>query len=140
MSAKAISEASGKILLNKHLTGSCVISKCASVDGTTNFDQLLRDNAWLNEGKLVVKPDQLIKRRGKLGLIGVNLEYPNVKAWINEKLNKDIKVRHELMKINSCLYSCHEALVNVLFIFLPLTRMSISVSLNFQTHQYIYIY
>lgn len=92
MSAKAISEASGKLLLNKHLSGTCAISRCASVDETTNFDQLLRDNPWLNEGKLVVKPDQLIKRRGKLGLIGVNLDYPRVKAWINERLNKDVKV------------------------------------------------
>ena len=28
--------------------------------------------------KLVVKPDQLIKRRGKLGLVGINLDLPGV--------------------------------------------------------------
>ena len=42
--------------------------------------------------KLVVKPDQLIKRRGKLGLIKVNATYDEVKAWLNERLGKDIKV------------------------------------------------
>lgn len=39
--------------------------------------------------KLVVKPDQLIKRRGKLGLIKVNVELPEVKAWVLDKMGKD---------------------------------------------------
>ena len=39
-----------------------------------------------------MKPDQLIKRRGKLGLIKVNASYDEVKAWLNERLGTDIKV------------------------------------------------
>lgn len=42
--------------------------------------------------KLVVKPDQLIKRRGKLGLIKVNADFAEVKAWVAERLGKDITV------------------------------------------------
>ena len=42
--------------------------------------------------KLVVKPDQLIKRRGKLGLIKVNATLPEVKQWVQERMEKDIKV------------------------------------------------
>ena len=42
--------------------------------------------------KLVVKPDQLIKRRGKLGLIKVNASLDQVQQWIAERMNKDVQV------------------------------------------------
>lgn len=42
--------------------------------------------------KLVVKPDQLIKRRGKLGLILVNAEFNGVKDWVNQRLGKETQV------------------------------------------------
>ena len=41
---------------------------------------------------LVAKPDQLIKRRGKLGLVLVNKNIKQVQQWIEERLNKDIEV------------------------------------------------
>lgn len=41
---------------------------------------------------LVVKPDQLIKRRGKLGLIAVNKNFQQVKQWVNERMGKDQKI------------------------------------------------
>lgn len=44
--------------------------------------------------RLVVKPDQLIKRRGKLGLVGVNLDLNGVKEWLKPRLMKDTTVRH----------------------------------------------
>ena len=40
----------------------------------------------------MVKPDQLIKRRGKLGLIKVNTDLAGVKAWVTDRMNKDTKV------------------------------------------------
>lgn len=68
MSAKAIREATGKNLINRHLAETAAV-KCrfASVGPETKFSDLLADNPWLKNEKLVVKPDQLIKRRGKLG-------------------------------------------------------------------------
>lgn len=36
-----------------------------------------------------MKPDQLIKRRGKLGLIAVNKNFAQVKQWVSERLGKD---------------------------------------------------
>lgn len=94
MAAKAISEASGKDLLNRQLNGTCALSRCAVVN-ESNFrdvDRLVAQHPWLKESKLVVKPDQLIKRRGKLGLIGVDLDWSSVKAWITERIGKDVKV------------------------------------------------
>ena len=42
--------------------------------------------------KLVVKPDQLIKRRGKLGLIKVNANFGEVKQWVQEKMGRDMQI------------------------------------------------
>ena len=39
-----------------------------------------------------MKPDQLIKRRGKLGLIKVNVDLAQVQEWINERINRDVQV------------------------------------------------
>lgn len=93
MSAKAIREATGKDLINRHLT-SCGASKCkfATVTHETDWNKLVDANPWLTTDRLVVKPDQLIKRRGKLGLIAVNKTLNEVKKWIDERMDKDQKV------------------------------------------------
>lgn len=44
--------------------------------------------------RLVVKPDQLIKRRGKLGLVGVNLDLHGVREWLKPRLMRETNVRH----------------------------------------------
>lgn len=68
MSAKAIREATGKDLLNRHLKDTATVRcRFAKVDMGTPFSQIVQDNPWIKTEKLVVKPDQLIKRRGKLG-------------------------------------------------------------------------
>lgn len=41
---------------------------------------------------LVVKPDQLIKRRGKLGLVGINLSLDGVKSWLKPRLGQEAVV------------------------------------------------
>ena len=40
----------------------------------------------------MVKPDQLIKRRGKLGLIKVNANFAEVKEWVIERMGKDQQI------------------------------------------------
>lgn len=94
MSAKAIREATGKTILNSALAKCPHFSPCrfASVDEDSLGDGLLNNNAWLTSTPLVVKPDQLIKRRGKLGLIKVNVDFPGVKQWLSEFMLKEIKV------------------------------------------------
>ena len=42
--------------------------------------------------KLVVKPDQLIKRRGKLGLIKAGTDLDGVKDWLKPRLGKEFTV------------------------------------------------
>ncbi|WAR09851.1 ACLY-like protein [Mya arenaria] len=100
MSAKAIYEAKGKELLNKYLeSGSGVKNRYAVVTEDVNWDQLVQDNPWLQTQKLVVKPDQLIKRRGKLGLIKAGVDLAGVRDWLKEKLGKNFTIGKALGRL-----------------------------------------
>ncbi|KIP02148.1 hypothetical protein PHLGIDRAFT_130891 [Phlebiopsis gigantea 11061_1 CR5-6] len=47
---------------------------------------------WVFNTKLVAKPDQLIKRRGKAGLLALNKTWDEAKEWIQQKAGKPQKV------------------------------------------------
>ncbi|KAI1497424.1 hypothetical protein F5X99DRAFT_21773 [Biscogniauxia marginata] len=116
MSAKSISEADGKAIINYHLTRAPVIKpsplpkpathnpppRLASlyfpedVDVNSVLDQAEVTYPWLlhSGAKFVAKPDQLIKRRGKSGLLALNKTWPEVKAWVAERAGKKQKVEH----------------------------------------------
>ena len=92
MSAKAIREVKGKQLLSKYLSSVIAPVQAATFNSSTTWDQLVAANPWLTTQKLVVKPDQLIKRRGKLGLIKVNADLAEVKKWVAERMDKETQV------------------------------------------------
>ncbi|XP_008283086.1 ATP-citrate synthase, partial [Stegastes partitus] len=95
MSAKAISEQTGKEFLYKHICTSAAVQnrfRYANVTAETDFARLAQEHPWLLTERLVVKPDQLIKRRGKLGLVGVNLDLNGVKEWLKPRLMKETMV------------------------------------------------
>ncbi|KAJ9663670.1 beta subunit of ATP citrate lyase [Neophaeococcomyces mojaviensis] len=116
MSAKSILEADGKAILNYHLTRAPVIKptplkpsavhnpppKLASLyfpeDQTVEsvLDQAEATYPWLKApgAKFVAKPDQLIKRRGKSGLLALNKTWPEARAWIEARAGKEQKVEH----------------------------------------------
>ncbi|KAL1752626.1 citrate synthase-like protein [Schizophyllum commune] len=48
--------------------------------------------AWAQTSKLVAKPDMLIKRRGKAGLLSLNKGIDESIQWINERAGKPCKV------------------------------------------------
>ncbi|KAM8876012.1 ATP-citrate synthase isoform 1-T1 [Synchiropus picturatus] len=95
MSTKAISEQTGKEFLYKYICTSAAVQnrfRYARVTPETDWDQLTQEHPWLLTECLVVKPDQLIKRRGKLGLVGINLNLQGVKEWLSTRLNKETSV------------------------------------------------
>jgi ATP citrate (pro-S)-lyase len=116
MSAKSITEADGKAIINYHLTRAPVIKpstlppptkhnappRLASLhfpedkDVNAVLDQAEITYPWLlHQGaKFVAKPDQLIKRRGKSGLLALNKTWPEAKAWVAERAGKPQKVEH----------------------------------------------
>uniref|UniRef100_A0A668TJ32 ATP-citrate synthase n=1 Tax=Oreochromis aureus TaxID=47969 RepID=A0A668TJ32_OREAU len=95
MSAKAISEQTGKELLYKNICTSAAVQnrfRYASVTAETDWARLTQDHSWLLTERLVVKPDQLIKRRGKLGLVGINMDLQGVQEWLKDHLMKETTV------------------------------------------------
>ena len=92
MAHKAIREADGKRMLARlfkdYSDGKYEISdKIVTVGPNTDMTKLPSQHKWLTTEKLVVKPDQLIKRRGKNKLILVGANYDQAKEWIKEKSN-----------------------------------------------------
>jgi ATP citrate (pro-S)-lyase len=53
--------------------------------------------------KLVAKPDQLIKRRGKSGLLLLNSSWAEVTAWISERMGKTLEVTTTIKSLFSLL-------------------------------------
>jgi ATP citrate (pro-S)-lyase len=130
MSARAIREHDGKLILSKYvpsLAGAVKVARVAlepqsSLSGeseivpvnlhgsretpattemtqneiTQRLEQLFQlsesTHPWLSTSKLVVKPDQLIKRRGKGGLLLLNCNWSEAKEWIAERAGKEISV------------------------------------------------
>lgn len=105
MSAKAIREFHGKKLVSRWLSqysGSntynledralLVNSSAVRPEDPASFEALKVDHPWLHETKLVVKPDQLIKRRGKAGLLAINKTWSECVDWIKERMNKECQV------------------------------------------------
>jgi ATP citrate (pro-S)-lyase len=97
MAHKAIREADGKRMLARLLKdyshGKYIISdKVISVTKDTDLEKLPNQHEWLKTEKLVVKPDQLIKRRGKNKLILICADYNQAKAWIEVKSRSPISV------------------------------------------------
>uniref|UniRef100_A0A3Q2E0W9 ATP citrate synthase n=1 Tax=Cyprinodon variegatus TaxID=28743 RepID=A0A3Q2E0W9_CYPVA len=120
MSAKAISEQTGKEFLYKYICTSAPVQnrfRYANVTAETDFQRLTQEHPWLLTERLVVKPDQLIKRRGKLGLVGVNLDLNGVKEWLKPRLMKETMVRHAALLVYNqrtceefymCIYASRE--------------------------------
>mmetsp|Transcript_15046 Transcript_15046/g.15165 ORF Transcript_15046/g.15165 Transcript_15046/m.15165 type:complete len:1094 (+) Transcript_15046:62-3343(+) len=105
MSAKAIREFHGKKLLSRWLSqysdgvkydledrALLVTPNSLRPEDIESFDSLANANPWLLTSPLVVKPDQLIKRRGKAGLLAINKTWPEVVEWIKDRISKECKV------------------------------------------------
>jgi succinyl-CoA synthetase beta subunit len=97
MAQKAIREADGKRmiarLLKEYTNGNYMIDeKFVTVGPDTDLQKLPTKYKWLMKEKLVVKPDQLIKRRGKSKLLLLNVDWKQAEKWIKERRGKPITV------------------------------------------------
>ena len=97
MAHKAIREADGKRMLARlfkdYSNGKYAVSdKIVSVGPDTDLANLPKQYKWLNTEQLVVKPDQLIKRRGKNKLVLLSANYPQAMEWIKEKVKTPMTI------------------------------------------------
>ncbi|KAJ3124467.1 citrate synthase [Physocladia obscura] len=118
MSAKAIREYDGKQLLAHWLPRSTTYATDAAptflaagraahvsfserAEINAKLDALPAAYPWLLKEKLVCKPDQLIKRRGKNGLLGINLDWKKAKKWIADRALSHIKIDRTTGQLNT---------------------------------------
>jgi len=97
MAQKAIREAHGKQMMARLLKDYAgpkyaIADKYISVGPEADLKKLPGQYPWLKNTKLVVKPDQLIKRRGKNKLILVGATYDEAVKWIKEKTKGPITI------------------------------------------------
>jgi ATP citrate (pro-S)-lyase len=94
MSAKPINEYSGKELLYRsleHVKALCK-PKAVKLDEESKFNDAIQNCEWLKiEKKGVIKPDQLIKRRGKHSLVKIG-STDELGKWFDEKKGKYIQI------------------------------------------------
>jgi len=99
MAQRAIREYDGKQmmarLLKEYSNGKYVIEdRFVQVTPGTDFKKLGVKHHWLLKEKLVVKPDQLIKRRGKNKLLLLNASFTDAEKWVKERMNKELTVQN----------------------------------------------
>ncbi|CAN0893099.1 ATP-citrate synthase alpha chain protein 1 [Linum grandiflorum] len=96
MARKKIREYDSKRLLKEHfkrLSGSDLPIKSAQVKESTDVMELAeKEEPWLMSGKLVVKPDMLFGKRGKSGLVALNLDLAQVASFVKDRLGKEVEM------------------------------------------------
>jgi len=104
MAQRAIREADGKRMMARLLgeyTGGRfrLRNRFISVSARTNIGKLPNRHKWLLKEKLVVKPDQLIKRRGKNELLLLDADWETAEKWLSRRMNGTLTVG----KVTGCL-------------------------------------
>lgn len=56
----------------------------------TDFAELTNQEPWLSSARLVVKPDMLFGKRGKSGLVALNLDLAEVAEFVKARLGVEV--------------------------------------------------
>jgi ATP-citrate lyase beta-subunit len=67
-------------------------TKVAQVTPETDLDELAAHNDWLRTEALVVKPDMIMGKRGKHGLILLNADWAKAKKWLGEQRGTEVTI------------------------------------------------
>lgn len=68
-----------------------VLLDCGSqVTQSTDFTELVNNETWLSSSRLVVKPDMLFGKRGKSGLVALNLDMAQVAQFVKKRLGVEV--------------------------------------------------
>ncbi len=69
----------------------------------TDMAALPKTYPWLKTTRLVAKPDQLFGKRGKNNLLAVDKSFDETKAWIGERMNKEVTIEQTTGKTTGVL-------------------------------------
>ncbi len=58
----------------------------------TDLEELEGANPWLKTTRLVVKPDQLFGKRGKLGLVLLDVDWDRAKGYLRENMGLEVTI------------------------------------------------
>lgn len=95
MARKKIREYDSKRLLKEHfkrIAGYELPVRSAQITESTNLNELVEKEPWLSSERLVVKPDMLFGKRGKSGLVALNLDFAQVASFVKERLGKEVEM------------------------------------------------
>jgi len=97
MAQKGIREYDAKRLVGKALAelqgrGPDFGARLVLVTPKTDLDRLEAEHPWLKAERLVAKPDQLFGKRGKNDLLCIDKQFEEVKAWIAERMGREVTI------------------------------------------------
>ncbi|MEW5825589.1 MAG: ATP citrate lyase citrate-binding domain-containing protein [Candidatus Bipolaricaulota bacterium] len=69
----------------------------------TDVASLPKAFPWISATRLVAKPDQLFGKRGKNNLLAVDKSFDETKAWIRERMNKEVTIEQTTGKTTGVL-------------------------------------
>ncbi|PKA59589.1 ATP-citrate synthase alpha chain protein 2 [Apostasia shenzhenica] len=95
MARKKIREYDSKRLLKQHLkrlAGIELAIRSAQITESKDINELSVREPWLSSEKLVVKPDMLFGKRGKSGLVGLNLDLAQVTSFVKDRIGKEAEI------------------------------------------------
>ncbi|CAD5315937.1 unnamed protein product [Arabidopsis thaliana] len=95
MARKKIREYDSKRLVKEHfkrLSGQELPIRSVQINQETDLNELVEREPWLSSEKLVVKPDMLFGKRGKSGLVALNLDFADVATFVKERLGKEVEM------------------------------------------------
>ncbi len=105
MASKKIREYDAKRIICNNIDQNQVEIAFSSVliSPETNLNTISQEHPWLNQNKLVVKPDQLFGKRKKHNLVLINASIEKVKEFIKSHRNKNVIIGKATDKLTNFL-------------------------------------
>lgn len=69
---------------------------------STDFSELTNQQPWLSSTNLVVKPDMLFGKRGKSGLVALNLDIAQVAEFVKARLGVEVIAEKIMVESLDC--------------------------------------
>ena len=93
MARRKIREYDAKKILQEQLSALGVMVppfQAVLIDASTDFQAIPHEHLWLQQKKLVIKPDQLFGKRKQYGLVLIDVDVDAVQEYLKKNLGKEM--------------------------------------------------